>query len=88
MADMQLKVVPMVATKWESIGYVLGFDTEQIEIIKCDHKEVEKRCEELFRRWLSGNTGKSPKTWSVFLKLLSEIPELTAAREKLEELIN
>lgn len=89
MADIQLKVVPMVASRWESIGYALGFDVGQLDIIKCDHKGVEKCCAELFHRWLNGNTGKSPKTWGVLLKSFLEIPELTAARERLlEELIN
>ena len=89
-ADLQLKVVPMVASKWESVGYALGFGIEKIEIIKSDHKEVEKCCEELFNRWwISSDTGKHPKTWSVLLKALSEIPELAAAKEKLEqELMN
>lgn len=82
---MQLNVVPLVASKWESIGYALGFDVEQLEIIKYDHKEAEKRCEELFRKWLCGNKGISPKTWSVLFNSLSEISELTAAREKLEQ---
>ena len=85
MGDMQLKVVPLVASKWEYVGYALGFEVEQIDIIKADHKEVEKRCEELFHRWLRGDIGKQPKTWSVLLKALSEIPELTAAKEKLKQ---
>lgn len=85
MANMQLKVIPIVASKWESIGYALGFDIEQLDIIRSNHKEVEKCCEELFRKWLSGSKGKSPKTWNIFLKSLSEIPELTAAREKIEQ---
>lgn len=84
MTDLQLKVVPLVASKWEHVGYALGFDVEQIDIIKSDHKEVEKRCEELFHRWVRGGTGKHPKTWSVLLETLSEIPELTAATEKLK----
>ena len=87
MADM-LKVVPLVASKWERVGYGLGFDVEQIDIIKCDHKEVEKRCKELFHRWLRGDTGKHPRTWDVLLETLSEIPELTAAKEKLENELN
>ena len=86
MADVQkLKVVQMVACNWESVGYALGFNGELIDIIKCDHREVEKRCEELFHRWLRSDKGKYPKTWSVLLKALSEVSELTAAKEKLEQ---
>jgi len=89
MADVQQqKVVQMVASKWESVGYALGLDDELIDIIKCDHREVEKRCEELFHRWLRGDKGKYPKTWSVLFKALSEISELTAVREKLEQKLN
>ena len=85
MADIQLKLVPMVASKWESVGYALDFDMEQIDIINCDHKGVENCCKELFHRWLNGDVGKQPKTWSVLLKALSDIPELTSAKKKLEE---
>ena len=88
MAVLVTKVVPRLATHWEQVGYALDLDKhgETVNIIKQDYpRSVEKCCQELFRRWLSGPGGKSPKTWDTLLQVISDISELTAIREELQE---
>jgi len=82
------KVVPRLASHWEQIGYALDLDKrgDIVNIIKQDHPcSVEHCCQELFRRWLNSRSGKSPKTWETLLEIISNIPELTAVKEELQE---
>ena len=40
--------------------------------IEANFTTVNRRCEEMFKKWLGGEGSRQPATWSMLLKILEE----------------
>ena len=69
MRDLQLIVVPRLASRWYDLGIQLGFKTFRLDTIRSNYGNVEDHCRELFNAWLNGErfSGDLPRTWGSLL---------------------
>ena len=70
-------IAPSVAVKWEDIALVLGIGGEnscgEIDTIKTTHKKPTECFAAVIQRWISGCSGKNPKTWGTFKIVLTQL---------------
>ena len=79
-------VIPNVAAEWKTIADYLEFKLPMIKIIEEQHRnDPVKCCTELFRQWLSSDYGVGPKTWSILIKTLKEITQLSTVTKEIEQ---
>ena len=59
-------VTPRYAAYWKEIGILLGFNADQLEIIRCDNLgNTQRSCNGMFNKWLQTNYN---ATWEMFFK--------------------
>ena len=77
-----MTVIPLIASSlamnWEGIATVLGIgdenDTGEIETIKRTYRSHPTECFfEVIHKWISGSSGKSPKTWGTIKDVLTSL---------------
>ena len=79
-------VIPNVAAEWRTIADYLEFTLPTIKVIEEQYRnDPIKCCAEMFRQWLSSDYGVRPKTWSVLIKTLKEIEQLSTAAKEIEQ---
>ena len=83
-------LIPLLAAKWETVAYILDYDTPKINTIKTSKREnPENCCQELLRDWVEENHDGSEKTWFMLLNTIAENKTFTRTIEnvltKLEE---
>lgn len=69
--DLYRCVTPNYATKWKTIGTLLGLSSERLNIIQYDHTEAEPCCNAMLKYWLQADTDAS---WSKLMEAISAIP--------------
>ena len=71
-----------LAAKWETVAYILDYDTPKINNIKrSKHEDPEKCCLELLRDWVEEKHDGTPKTWFTLLNTIAEDETFTRAME-------
>ena len=79
-------LIPLLAAKWETVAYLLDYDTPKINIIKTSKREnPENCCQELLRNWLEENHDDAPKTWFTLLNTIAEDKTFTRSIENVLE---
>ena len=75
MRDLQLLVVPRVASQWYDLGLQLGFRDFRLNTIRSNYGNVEDHSRELFSVWLNGErfSGDLPRTWEVLLDAVKRV---------------
>ena len=71
-------IAPSLAGNWERIAIVLGIggedNTGEIDTIKKMYNAEPNKCFlEVFQKWISGCSGKSPKTWGTVKDVLIQL---------------
>ena len=68
--DLVRHAVPRVSPQWEEVGLQLDIAPHVLETVEADHRDVEKCCKTMFKKWLhSGEgTGKQLRTWESVLE--------------------
>ena len=75
-------VSPQLKAEWETIAYILHYDTPTIDSIKALHQKDPKNCcRELLKDWLETPHGVSPKTWFILLNTIAENEDFTRTTE-------
>ena len=78
-------VIPEVKAYWKKLGYSIKYKTSQIKAIEKDGKDVDERCIMLLENWLDTPYGCTPKTWGKLIERISDVDELYAAAERIQE---
>ena len=78
-------VVSLLAVKWETVAYILDYDTTKINTIKALKDDPEDRCQELLRDWVEDKHDDAPKTWFTLLNTIAEDKSFTRSTEKILE---
>ena len=79
-------VVSQLAAEWETVAYLLEYDTPKIDNIKTLKREnPEKCCRELLRDWVEDKPDDAPKTWFTLLNTIAEYETFTRSIEKILE---
>ena len=78
-------VVSLLAAKWETVAYILDYDTSKINTIKKSKDDPEDRCQELLRDWVEDKHDDTPKTWFTLLNTIAEDPRFIRSTEKILE---
>ena len=69
-----------LAAKWETVAYILDYDTPKINTIKTSKREnPENCCQELLRDWVEEKHDDAPKTWFTLLNTIAEDETFTRA---------
>ena len=76
-------VVSLLAAKWETVAYILDYDTTKINTIKASKDDPEDRCQELLRDWVEDKHDDAPKTWFTLLNTIAEDVAFTNSIEKI-----
>ena len=70
-------ISPSLAVNWERIALVLGVggedSTGEIDTIKKMYTDPNKCFLAVFQKWISGCSGKSPKTWGTVKDVLIQL---------------
>ena len=71
-------ITPALAVNWENIAHVLGVGGEdnagEIDTIRKTYTEQPVECFlAVFQKWISGCSGKSPKTWGTVKEVLNTL---------------
>ena len=73
-------LIPLLAAKWETVAYILDYDTPKINNIKRSKREdPENCCQELLRDWVEEKHDDAPKTWFTLLNTIAEDETFTRA---------
>ena len=75
-------VVSQLAAEWETVAYILDYDTHKIVNIKRSKHDPEKCCQELLRDWVEDKHDDTPKTWFTLLNTIAEDETFTRSIEK------
>ena len=76
-------LIRVIAARWETAAYILGYDTPKINHIKdMNHGDPEYCCFELFRDWVEEYHDGNPKTWFTLLNTIGEDKAFTRSIEK------
>ena len=78
-------VVSLLAAKWETVAYILDYDTHKISAIKASKDDPEDRCQELLRDWVEDKHDDTPKTWFTLLNTIAEDDRFIRSTEKILE---
>ena len=78
-------VTPKVKASWGSLAYSMGYDIEDVKGWEADFKESSEKCRKLFKSWLTGGDGCTPKTWGKLLERIKAVNELNAAADEIKE---
>ena len=79
-------VVSQLAAKWETVAYILDYDTHEIDNIKKSKNENPVECcQELLRDWVEDKHVDKPKTWFTLLNTIAEDETFTRSIEKILE---
>ena len=78
--DVTIRVISVVASRWEDAATQLDFEGYRIEAIGKDHSHAESACRHMFIKWLEG-VGREPRTWRTVVDVLNEIGLPVAANE-------
>ena len=79
-------VVSQLAAKWETVAYILDYDTPKIDNIKTSKREnPEKCCQELLRDWVEDKHDDNLKTWFLLLNTIAEDETFPRFIEKILE---
>ena len=89
--DLIIMVIPLLQAEWDTVGYLLRFDTTTINNIKASNQNVPRKCcKELLIKWLETDhgSGTNNNTWLAFLNDIAADKNFTKATEDiLEELV-
>ena len=69
-------IAPSLAGNWERIALVLGIggeNTGEIDTIKKTYTELTECFFAVFHKWISGCSGKTPKTWGTIKGVLDSL---------------
>ena len=66
-----VKVIKIVAGKWERVAVRLLFDQHDIERINRDHHQTIPSCQAMFAEWIDGEHRK-PVNWKTLITALEE----------------
>lgn len=70
-------IAPSLAMHWENIAHVLGVGGEdgigEIDTIKKTYSEPIECFFAVFQKWISGCSGRNPKTWGTIKDVLSTL---------------
>ena len=75
-----VRVIDMVASKWEKVALRLHFSGHDISRIERDHNKSVRACQTMFTEWLEGK-GRKPVTWDTLIKALGEAELSQVARD-------
>ena len=71
-----MAVIPLIAAsvagKWEQIAYVLKIGDE-VDTIKATYINPTKCFAAAIHKWISGSSGKVPKTWGTFTGVMTSL---------------
>ena len=87
MWDLIKIVIPNIKSEWKYVAYSMHYDLQEVEAIEEASHNVEKCCLKLFEDWLKTGHGPTPKTWETLLEKIRDVENLTAATEKIEEML-
>ena len=66
-----MKIVQKLSVDWQRVAIFLGFDHSVLTTIEYDYPHMtEKACEEMFRRWLSGEAPNDYPKWTNILMMM------------------
>ena len=86
-SNKQLKIIDLVAYKWENIAIRLHFEGHSISEIKQDaHFLARPACQNMFIKWTQG-VGRKPTTWKTLITALKEAG-LGEVADELHKVIN
>ena len=70
-------IAPSLAVNWEGIALLLGVggedNTGEIDMIKKAYTEPTECFFAVFQKWISGSSGKTPKTWGTVKDVLRQL---------------
>ena len=82
--DLIIMVIPLLEAEWDTVGYLLRYDTAKINSVKASNQSVPRRCcQELLIHWLDTDHGGDiiNNTWSAFLNAIAADRNFTKATE-------
>jgi len=86
MKDIILIALRQLEAYWESIAYILDYDTPAIDAIKEQHHaDPHNCCQELLRNWLEVKHSADKKTWFTLLDSIGEDEHFTRSIEVILE---
>ena len=67
-----VRLIDMVAAKWDRVAIRLHFETHEIERMRQDALfQTRAACQSMFGKWLEGK-GRKPTTWATLITALQE----------------
>ena len=73
-----LKVLLPIASKWKTIGGLLGVDKSKLDNIKKDEGEVNECLQAMLSEWLGKKAPEPPTTWKTLADAVRPIDEALA----------
>ena len=71
-----VKIAPVVATRWEDIGYRLWLEDKEMENIENEvlkSGDIRLASKKVLKTWIKCTHGRQPKTWRMFITVLQEL---------------
>ena len=81
-------IIPNVKAHWKDLAYAMKYSIEDVKGFDGNGRSLEERCENLITDWLTSSHGPTPKTYQTLLNYIKKVNLLTAAAEKIENLLD
>ena len=82
--DLIIMVIPLLEAEWDTVGYLLRYDTAKISSIKTSNQSTPRKCcQELLIHWLETDhgSGTNNNTWLALLDAIAADKNFTKATE-------
>ena len=84
----EMRLIEIIAAKWEKLAIRFGFDESRISNIKRGaFFQPEDACLKMFMRWLNGEHDLKPPTWYNLIQCLEETNEFSRSARDVKETI-
>ena len=77
-------VIPKVKAQWNILAHSMGYSIYDVKAWESDGDNLNKLCYKLFAKWLTTESGCTPKTWKKLLERIKAVDELIAASKEIE----
>ena len=81
-------IIPNVMAYWTDLAYAMKYSIQDVDGFDRNGRDLQQRCENLITDWLKGKHGPTPKTYRTLLNYIKKVNLLTAAAEKIENLLD
>ena len=88
MKDLNIVVIPRVASEWRNFGLQLDIESHILNVVVTPNGSSVDHCFTMLEHWLNGKqgTGMKPKTWASVLEAVADSCGSEVRRDITEEL--